>query len=619
MYENDENNYNDLKLFSNIKEELEFYKTNYNTNMNELLKCQMKIKSLENSNNILKEKFTKTLKNNFIIAKNNNNSNKNENNLTDIFMTPNEFKKLWDSIIKTELIEIFEFCISEYELISNLCQDIIMIIYEETKNIINNKFDNILKSVNLEKCNNNKKDEFFNIFLPFFRENIAKIFSFNENSAIIANNKLVSIINEYNYFTPNGNNMNCNIELKNDLINKINNNYFHNIYKSFYNICIYMLLHDPILNFNINKYSDRKLEYYFFNEKDFINVEGFGNETTPCIIILPPPLLNNKYPFNGLRPAVYCISNFNKDIISQCRQKINNNNNDKNKENNIPLINFDGIKKLFCHSKINNLNNKYNIIKTIKKIENSSINPDKFSNSFKLILKNYKNKSKYEKEISFLFNDNSSNYRIQEKNKKIIKNISSNENMINMDYKHYKKNKHLSDGKISLNTKNENQNINKTNINKCKIKNINKLINSGISFNSEHINKYNCKNEINRKLLNKFDYSNDKIKKTVIQKISNYFKEKNNYKSLLLREDTERKYFLKSITGNNLTGSNNMKNNKIKSFIYNEEVKDKNNNSINTKINKLKDSINFNNHGINLSNSCQYYQQILSENKNKTS
>ena len=360
--------------------------------MNELLKCQMKIKSLENSNNILKEKFTKTLKNNFIIAKNNNNNNKNENNLTDIFMTPNEFKKLWDSIIKTELIEIFEFCISEYELISNLCQDIIMIIYEETKNIINNKFDNILKSVNLEKCNNNKKDEFFNIFLPFFRENIAKIFSFNENSAIIANNKLVSIINEYNYFTPNGNNMNCNIELKNDLINKINNNYFHNIYKSFYNICIYMLLHDPILNFNINKYSDRKLEYYFFNEKDFINVEGFGNETTPCIIILPPPLLNNKYPFNGLRPAVYCISNFNKDIISQCRQKINNNNNDKNKENNIPLINFDGIKKLFCHSKINNLNNKYNIIKTIKKIENSSINPDKFSNSFKLILKNYKNK-----------------------------------------------------------------------------------------------------------------------------------------------------------------------------------------------------------------------------------
>ena len=53
--------------------------------------------------------------------------------------------------MKTDLIEVFDFCISEYNLISNLCQDIMLIIYEETKNIINYKFEDILKCVNLEK------------------------------------------------------------------------------------------------------------------------------------------------------------------------------------------------------------------------------------------------------------------------------------------------------------------------------------------------------------------------------------------------------------------------------------------------------------------------------------
>lgn len=599
MHENDDNNYNNLKIFSNINEELEFYKTNYITNIKELLKCQKKIKNLENSNNVLKEKYTKTMKNNFIITTN----NKNENNLTDIFISPNEFKKLWESVIKTELIEVFDFCISEYELISNLCQDIIMIIYGETKNIINYKFDSILKSVNLEKISNNKKDEFFNIFRPFFQKNIHNIFSFNDNSIINANNKLLSTINEYNYFTPNGNDMNYNIELNNNLVSKINNNYFQNIYKSFYNICIYMLLHDPVLSFNIVKYSDRKLEYFFYNEKEFINVEGFGNDTTPCIIVLPPPLLKNKYPFNGLRPAVYCISNFNKEIISQCRQRINIT--DKNKENNIPLINFNGIKKLFYHSKINNLDNKYNIIKTIKKNENNSINSDKFSNSFKLIFNNYKNKSKYEKEISFIFNDNSSNYQIRQKNEQIKKNNINNYN------KYKNNNKHLSEGKIKINKKMENQN--KSNLSKYKLKYITKLIINDLPINSEQIIKNNNKSEIYHKIYKKSDNSNNKIKKSPLAKKSIYIKEKNNIKNLLLKDSSDRKY-----TWNNLSGANNKSNSiRIKNLIYNEEIKDKNNTSINLKNNKYKDYIMSNtNYGINLSNSCRYYQQILNE-KNK--
>ena len=46
------------KYFSNSKEELEFYKNTYKSNVEELSSCKSKIKVLENINNKLKEKIT---------------------------------------------------------------------------------------------------------------------------------------------------------------------------------------------------------------------------------------------------------------------------------------------------------------------------------------------------------------------------------------------------------------------------------------------------------------------------------------------------------------------------------------------------------------------------------
>ena len=96
-------------------------------------------------------------------------------------------------------------------------------------------------------------------------------------------------------------------------------------------------MREPVLYFDVKKYSERKLDYYFFNEKEFINVEGFGNENNPYIILFPPPIFKNKYPFNGLKPVVYGISIYNKDIIYQCKQKINIKGK-KNENNNITQI-----------------------------------------------------------------------------------------------------------------------------------------------------------------------------------------------------------------------------------------------------------------------------------------
>ena len=147
-----------LNYFNNKKEELEYYKSKYESFFKELVKYQLKVKSLENSNIKLREKISNYL---------NLNSAKKNNTQTN-FLTPSEFKKLWEYFIKTELIESFDFCINEYILIANLCQDIMLLVYEECNNNINNKFTEVLNCLNLSKISKDKKKDIFNHFLPFF-------------------------------------------------------------------------------------------------------------------------------------------------------------------------------------------------------------------------------------------------------------------------------------------------------------------------------------------------------------------------------------------------------------------------------------------------------------------
>ena len=335
----------ETKYFSNSKEELEYYKNTYKSNAEELSSCKSKIKFLENINNKLKEKITNT----FSFTNENNDTSKS-------YYTNNEFKKLWESIIQTELIDTFDFCIKEYKLISNLCQDIVLLLYDETKKIIELKFCEILKCLNLSKTSKDKKENLYMKIIPFFREDFNNIFEFSEEKMKNVKDKLKNIVNQYNFLNEikiissassknltdilvNETDKNNNSDIYKILENKIKGKYFDGIIKSFFNICLYMILHEPILTFDIEKFSQRKLIYYLYNKKDFINVEGFGNEKTPCVVILPPPLLKKKYPFNGLRPAVYVLSDEDKnsEIYKQCR--INEKKKEEEKINKLKDIN----------------------------------------------------------------------------------------------------------------------------------------------------------------------------------------------------------------------------------------------------------------------------------------
>ena len=386
--------------FNNKKEELEYYKSKYESFFKELVKYQLKVKSLENSNNKLREKVS-----NFL----NLNSTK-KNNSESNFLTPLEFKKLWEYIVKSELIEAFDFCINEYILIANLCQDIMLLVYEECKKNINNKFIEVLNCLNLGKISKDKRAEMYNHFLPFFRENFNKIFIFSENFSKIVYSKLMSVISEYNYSKDI---INENISESRNSINeknyskdensfgivkiikeKIKQNNFNNIIKNFYKICIYMLLHDPILSFDLENYSNRKLKYFYFNKNDFINVDGFINDNSPCILLLSAPLLKKKFNFHNLRAPVYIVNNPDKMIIEECekhkKEKID-------KDENINLNN-------------GNLNSDRIIKIELEEINDEYINNNKKNKTFEEKFINNNEVDKKKSKIQNYINENNDEY-----------------------------------------------------------------------------------------------------------------------------------------------------------------------------------------------------------------
>ena len=583
--------------FNNKKEELEYYKSKYESFFKELIKYQLKVKSLENSNNKLREKVS-----NFLNKNSTNNNNSTETN----FLTPSEFKKLWEYIIKTELIETFDFCINEYILIANLCQDIMLLVYEECRKNINEKFIEVLNCLNLGKISKDKREKMFNHFLPFFRENFNKIFIFSDNFLNIINTKLLSIIVEYNYnndiINQNNNNNNSlnkdnnsdndnnNNHYLNKIKEKIKENNFDDVIKSFYKICIYMLLHEPILNFDLQKYSERKLNYFYYNNNDFINVDGFINENSPCIMLLSAPLLKNKFNFHNLRAPVYIIHNPNEYILNECEK-----NKDKfceKKEDDI--IYSDRIK---LNNKQDEFPRNYKRNKTFEeKQSNIQINPrnSPIKKQISNLKNNNTNKDQNIVETDEVYNNinisNDINYNLQ----KYIKITKSNENVANN--KSIKANDDLQfnslDNKLlyivsQQNTMENNNNKNPSDIVQKYIntyekrKNSNLISSSTGNFDAEIKEKnyydkdnsnYNINNKINNieQNINEIIMGNlNKIKESKLKEY--YINNKNKNKKGIRNKNS--KYCIKNHIYTNIKNMPNTTNNRIVSkknnFIHN--------------------------------------------------
>lgn len=211
-------------------------------------------------------------------------------------------------------MEAFDNIYTNQTWLSHIVQDTFQIVYSETSILINSKISSVLKILNInEKSFSNEK--FLVRFRTFFQENFSLIFYFNDEFSNEIHNKINKCCNIYENFN-----------LFEDLQQDMKSKSFKELLNIMFKLSIYMILHDPVLIPKIKEYKERELEYFYFAKNDYINIEGFGKEQSPCILILNPPVFSkNKYPYQGIKPAVCMTTNINQNVIEACEKgKINN-------------------------------------------------------------------------------------------------------------------------------------------------------------------------------------------------------------------------------------------------------------------------------------------------------
>ena len=502
--------------FSNKDEEFDFYKNHYKLMEKNLLQYETKIKALETSNKKLQELM--------------NQNKRGGNNTSTQFFLPSEFKKKWENLTETELLAPFDNCINNYIFISNICQDLTIITYNETKDIIEKKVDSLLLCLNIKVESNEKRLQIISKFIPFFQEHFFEIFKLNEENIENIKNQLKEISNLYQFDFN-----------KKDLEDSIKDNQFNILLQGLFKVCLHMLLHEPLLTFNILPYEKRKIEYFYYDKKEFQSIEGFGDEKTPCLIILPPPVLRNSFPFNGMKSAAYLIEKPSKEMIDECNIK-QKEKDEKNKSN---------------HEEKKSTGKKNNI-KNFKKdiFGNNDINENKDINSNNDINSNLN--------INDLINNNN---EIKEKNDENI-----NNNNINIQ-EPIKENIEININSLktelfkNINLENEKKDNNILNINNTIDNNINNNINNIIENN---INENNINNAKEIKL---------KSSKPLLENLKEEIKNEEEVETPTSKKVYNFYSYVQSLTPNK--NENNISNDYIKttSNILNSERIQKNNNN----------------------------------------
>lgn len=203
-------------------------------------------------------------------------------------------------------MESFENIYDDYIWLTHIVQDTFNTTYKQTNLLIQKKLNLILEILNLN--DNNSPENFLNRFRSLFQDYFQLIFVFNDEFFNSVRNDMIICIQKYK---------DCN--RLDDLKKDINSKYFKVLIQSLFKLSVYMLLHEPLIILNIKEFEERNIEYHYFSKSLFLTVEGFGKEKTPCAIILNPPTFKNNFIFQGIKPAIYCLSDLNtEEVIQNC-------------------------------------------------------------------------------------------------------------------------------------------------------------------------------------------------------------------------------------------------------------------------------------------------------------
>jgi len=299
--------------FTTMNEELEFYKKKIEEMQTELFKSQIQNKKLDLQISKLQD----------MIALNSNT----KNNTSISFYLPSEFKNQWEIMNKESLLEAFENLWENYYWISHITQDTFKVVYETTLNNVKEMIFFILKYLNFKLPNDSLFDMCLPKFRNFFQENFSTIFIFKEEIFHKIKEEIKkTVLTEYKEFN-----------LKEEFNRDIESKGFKSLIETLHKLFMYMILHDPIITINISSYIDRELQYYFFSKDQHLCIEGFFKIDTPCVIVIPPPMLKKNFAYQSIKPAVYMINLPEEKVVQICRERksnLNENDSENKKEQN---------------------------------------------------------------------------------------------------------------------------------------------------------------------------------------------------------------------------------------------------------------------------------------------
>ena len=469
---------------------------------------------------------------------------------------PEEFCERWKKLFESTIMDSFDNIFYKNILLVRVINIIVKIVYDFTKEKIIEKIKEILKCFGIEKNSEDYLKVFFKKFQTFiFQDYFKTIIKFDDIllKKILLNIRLEIGTQKGKLFS----------QLEIEEINKdLDSNQINFFIKELFILSLYMHFHDPLLSIK----TSTELNYSYFSKKDFISLDGFGNENSVCLIILYPPVLRFNTYFKKLVPIVFICENPTDDIIKECEIKryyqlrklqsksfnvierplVFNLDNQINKDDNKNTINSD----MKNDDRNNQLNN--NKIKT----NNNKINNGNFyiSNITSFISGNsdsnrnnlVNNKNNNEQIINI--NDNNLNDYDKRKKKEILRSKSStkpiqNVNIINQE--ELFKNKQINNKK-QINTHTPNQssisqkennilNQKKTEIQIFNIINDKKLHNNELKKEKS----FTISSEINQGEMNVYKSKKEKDKNDYSKNNSTYENEINNSSNNKKEENLE--------------------------------------------------------------------------------
>ena len=476
---------------------------------------------------------------------------------------PEEFCERWKKLFESTIMDSFDNIFYKSILLVRVINITVKIVYDIAKEKINEKIIEILNCFGVENKSENYLKNFFKkfqtcIFQDFFRS----IIKFDDilEKKILLNIRLEIGTQKGNLFS----------ELEIEEINKdLDSKQIIFFLQELFYLSLYMHFHDPLLSIK----TSTELSYSYFSKKDFISLDGFGNENSVCLLILSPPVLKLNTYFKQLVPIVFICENPTEEMIKQCELKkyyqlrklqsksfnamdtplvFNLHNQINCEEKNTINSEKKDNEKEFNENQLKNINNNNNGIYVISNMTSLTTGATFPSNRNNNSLFNNNDKINNINNINNNNNNNNMNNNIKNKNIK-----EKNENT--------KKKKEYTRSKSSikpLQEKRSSYNINnnsKNNINN----NVNNYINSNLNNNSV-INNDNNNTNMNF-IINQEQLFKNKQKKQINSNTANESTISQNNNSNY--KNNEKLIF--NVINNNQTQNNNIK--KEKSFTISAE------------------------------------------------